>query len=55
MQSKRSEKGEKQGRTLGKHTISLYSTGISQMVKIRNAKELQQDLENNNHHKRPID
>ena len=29
------EKGEKSGKALGKYVISLYSTGISQMVKIR--------------------
>ena len=29
------EKGEKTGKALGKYVISLYSTGISQMVKIR--------------------
>ena len=29
------EKGEKTGKALGKHVISLYSTGISWMVKIR--------------------
>ena len=40
------EKGEKTGKALGKHVISLYSTGISQMVKIRDVKKLQQDTEN---------
>ena len=29
------EKGEKTGKALGKHVINIYSTGISQMVKIR--------------------
>ena len=29
------EKGEKTGKVLGKHVINIYSTGISQMVKIR--------------------
>ena len=40
------EKGEKTGKALGKHVIRLYSTGISQAVKIRNVKKLQQDIEN---------
>ena len=34
------------GKTLGKHVINLYSTRISQMVKIRDAKKLWQDIEN---------
>ena len=37
---------EKVDKALGKHVISLYSTGISQMVKIRDVKKLQQDIEN---------
>ena len=40
------EKWEKTGKTLGKHVISLYSTDISQVVKIRDVKKLQQDIEN---------
>ena len=32
------EKGEKTGGALGKHVISLYSTGISQVVKIRDVR-----------------
>ena len=40
------EKGENTGKTLGKHVINLYSTGISQVVKIRDAKKLRQDIEN---------
>ena len=40
------EKGEKTGKALGKHVINLYSTGISQVVKIRDVKKLQQDIEN---------
>ena len=40
------EKGEKSGKALGKHVINLYSTGISQVVKIRDVKKLQQDIEN---------
>ena len=40
------EKREKTGKGLGKHVINLYSTGISQMVKIRNVHKLQQDIEN---------
>ena len=43
------EKGEKTGKALDKHVISLYSIGISQMVKInenkRDVKKLQQDTE----------
>ena len=34
------------GKTLGKHVINLYSTRISQLVKIRDAKKLWQDIEN---------
>ena len=37
---------KKTGKTFGKHVISLYSTGISQVVKIRGVKKLQQDIEN---------
>ena len=37
---------KKNGKVLGKHVISLYSTRISQMVKIRDVKKLQQDIEN---------
>ena len=40
------EKGEKTGKVLGKHVISLYSTGISRMVKIKDVKKLRQDIEN---------
>ena len=40
------KKGEKTGKTLGKHVINLYSTGISRMVKIRDVHKLQQDIEN---------
>ena len=32
------EKGEKTGKTLDKHSIKLYSTGISQVVRIRDVK-----------------
>ena len=39
------EKGEKSGKAVNKHVISLYSTGISQVVKIRDFKKLQQDIE----------
>ena len=31
---------------MGKHVISLHSTGISQVIKIRDVKKLQQDIEN---------
>ena len=37
---------EKTGNALGKHFNKLYSTGIFQMVKIRDVKKLQQDIEN---------
>ena len=40
------EKGEKTGKALGKHVINLYSTGISRVLKIRDVKKLQQDIEN---------
>ena len=40
------EKGEKTGEALGKHVIKLYSNGISRVVKIRDVKKLQQDIEN---------
>ena len=41
------EKGKNTGKTLGKHVINLYSTGISQMVKNRDVHKLRQDIENN--------
>ena len=41
------KKGEKTGKALGEHVINLYSTGISQRVKIRDVHKLQQDIENN--------
>ena len=40
------EKGEKTGKALRKHVINLYSTEIPQVVKIRDVKKLQQDIEN---------
>ena len=40
------EKGEKTEKTLGKHVINLYSTGISRWLKIKDAKKLQEDIEN---------
>ena len=40
------EKGKKTGKALGKHVINLYSTGISWVVKIKDVKKLQQDIEN---------
>ena len=46
-QCKLNENGEKTEETQGKHAISLYSTGISQVVKIRDVKKLQQGIENN--------
>ena len=45
-QRKLNENGEKAGKTLGKHVINLYSTGIFRVVKIRDIKKLQQDIEN---------
>ena len=33
------EKGEKNGRALGKHVIDLYSSGVSWVVKIRDVKK----------------
>ena len=38
--------GEKAGKDLGKSSSSLYSTGISQVVKIKDIQRLQQDIEN---------
>ena len=40
------EKCEKTGKALGKHVINLYSTGICRVVKIRDVKKLQPDIEN---------
>ena len=40
------EKVEKTGKALDKHAINLYSTGISQMVKIRDVHKLRRDIEN---------
>ena len=40
------EKGEKTGKALGKHVINLYSTGISQWLKIKDVKKLRQEIEN---------
>ena len=40
------EKGENTGKSLGKHVINLYSTGISWWFRIKDAKKLQQDIEN---------
>ena len=40
------EKSEKTGKALGKHVINFYSTGISRVIKIRDVKKLQQDIEN---------
>ena len=39
-------KGEKTGKILDKYVISLYLSGISRVVKIRDAKKLYQDIEN---------
>ena len=40
------EKGEKTGKALGKHVINLYSTGISQWLKIKYVEKLRQEIEN---------
>ena len=40
------EKGEKTGKALGKHVINLYSTCISQWLKIKDIKKLRQDIDN---------
>ena len=40
------EKGEKTGKALDQHVINLYYTRISRVVKIRDVKKLQQDIEN---------
>ena len=39
------ENGEKTAKVLGKHVIKLYSIGIYRFVKIRDAKKLRQDIE----------
>ena len=40
------EKGEYNGKALGRHVINLCSTGISRWAKIRDVKKLCQDIEN---------
>ena len=45
-QRKLNEKGEKSGKALGKHVINLYSTDISRWLKIKDGKNLRQDIEN---------
>ena len=40
------KKGKKTGKALGKHVINLYSTGISRWLKIKDVKNLRQDIEN---------
>ena len=45
-QRKLNKKGEKTGKTLGKHVINLYSTRISRVVKVSDVKKLQKDIEN---------
>ena len=42
-QRKLNEKSKKTGKALRKHVISLYSTGISWDVKIRDIRKLQQE------------
>ena len=39
------EKGEKTGKTLGKHVINLYSMGLSRWLKIKDVKKSQEDIE----------
>ena len=39
------EKDEKTAKALGKHVINLYSTGISQWLKIKDVKKLRRDIE----------
>ena len=39
------EKGEKTGKTLGKHVINLYSMGVSRWLKIKDVKKSQEDIE----------
>ena len=46
-QCEQNEKSEQTEKVLGKHVINLYSTRISWVVKIRHAKKLWQDIENN--------
>ena len=40
------KRGKKTGKALGKHVINLYSTGISRWLKIKDVKNLRQDIEN---------
>ena len=40
------KKGENIGKTLGKHVINLFSTGISRWLKIKDVKKLHQGIEN---------
>ena len=40
------EKGKKTGKALGKHIVNFYSTRISWVVKIRDVKKWQEDIEN---------
>ena len=40
------KKGKKTGKALGEHVINLYSTGISRWLKIKDVKNLRQDIEN---------
>ena len=42
---KLNEKGGKTGKALGKHVVNLYSTGISQVVKIWDVRKLRQEIE----------
>ena len=45
-QGKLNENGQKARKALDKQIISLHSTRISQVVKIKDVKELQQDIQN---------
>ena len=40
------EKGEKSRKALGKHAIKLQFNGISRVIRIRDVKKLQQDIDN---------
>ena len=40
------KKVKKLEKALGKHVINLYSTGISQWLKIKHVKKLRQDIKN---------
>lgn len=43
-ENKQHQLNRKTGKALGKHIISLYSSGISELVKVSDIKKLQQDI-----------